>query len=204
MIANCCLPLSLPGNRHFQLGLQKLEAKATTVSRTVMMDKYLPRCAKMVADFVAKRIRGKTVCLVIDEMSKSGMSFVNLLLCTGDDGSLDMKNQVYFWDCTCLPSNNAISLGSFIANTIRDLEALDVTVNFYSSDNCRTMVAALEYAERKCGRELVRVPCASHVMNLIFKDLVNHDCIKNVWANVIAYKLNDRIGKQGKQDSTQS
>ena len=120
-------------------------------------------------------------------MSKSGTSFVNLLLCTGDDGSLDMKNQVYFWDCTRLPSNNAISLGSFIANTIRDLEALDVTVNSYSSDNCRTMVAALEYAERKCGRELVRVPCASHVMNLIFKDLVNHDCIKNVWANVKAH-----------------
>ena len=187
MIVNCYLPLSLPGNHHFQLGLQKLEAKATIVSRTAMVDKYLPRCTKMVADFVVKKIRGKTACLIIDEMSKSGKSFVNLLLCTGDDGSLDMKNQIYFWDSTRLPSNNAISFGSLIAHTIKVLEALEVTVNSYSSDNCRTMVAALEYAERKCGRKLVRVPCASHVMNLIFKDLVNHDCIKNVWANVKAH-----------------
>ena len=59
MIANCCLPLSLPGNRHFQLGLQKLEAKATTVSRTVMMDKYLPRCAKMVADLSLRGYEAK-------------------------------------------------------------------------------------------------------------------------------------------------
>ena len=194
MLVNCYLPLSLPGNRHFQLGLQKLEAKATVVSRTAMMDKYLPRCAKIVVDFVAQKIKCKTVCLIIDEMSKSGTSFVNLLLCTGDDGSMDMKNPVYFWDCTRLPSNNAVSLGSLIANTIKDLEALEMTVNSYSSDNCRTMVAALEYAEKKCGKKLVRVPCTSHVMNLILKDLVNHDCIKNVWASVIAHKLNDQIG----------
>lgn len=194
MIVNCYLPLSLPGNRHFQLGLQKLEAKATVVSRTAMMDKYLPRCAKMVAHFVAKKIHGKTACLIIDEMSKSGKSFVNLLLCTGDDGGMDVKNHIYFWNCTRLSSNNAVSFGSLIANTIKNLEKLEVTVNSYSSDNCRTMVAALEYAERICGRKLVRVPCASHVMNLIFKDLVNHDCIKSVWANVITLILNDRIG----------
>ena len=186
MIVNCYLPLSLPDNRLFRLAWRKAKAEKGIVSKTTMARKYLPVCTRTVKDYVKQQLQNKTACLIIDEMSKSGKTFYNLLLTTVDDSARSGTNsiRVFFWNCKRLQSNDSQSVGRLIANTISSLKKVDITVNSFASDNCPTMIAALKYAEAITGRQLDRIPCASHTVNLFFKDLLNQESIKETWSLV--------------------
>ena len=183
MIVNYYLPFTLPDDQFFKLLWKKSHAKMETASRTTIVSKYLPICTRIVKDYVKQQLKNKTACLIIDEMSKSGKSFYNILLSTVNDscdaGTNSMR--IYFWDCKRLESDDSSSVGLLIANTIHSLEAIDVTVNSYASDNCPAMKRALQYAEAKLNKHLDRVPCASHIANLFFRDLLDQDSIKKTW-----------------------
>lgn len=183
MIVNCYLPFTLPANSYFRLLWKKSQAKMETASRTTIVNKYLPICTRIVKDYVKQQLQNRTACLIIDEMSKSGKSFYNILLSTVDDscGSGTNGIRIYFWDCKRLISNESKSVGLLIANTIRSLEEINATVNSYASDNCPAMIHALQYAEAILNRHLDRVPCASHIVNLFFKDLLDQESIKKTW-----------------------
>ena len=55
-------------------------AKWVQVSRATLTKKYIPQCAGLIRTYVLNQLRGKSPCIVIDEMSKMGRSYYNVHL----------------------------------------------------------------------------------------------------------------------------
>ena len=185
MVGNCCLPLSLHTNVWFQRFMRVSKAKWTQISRATLTKKYLPQCAGTIRAYVLAQLRGKSPCIVIDEMSKMGKSYYNVLL-TSLTKNVEGKNiiEAYFLDCLCLERGNAEAIGTAIGNIVTALKKEDITVTTYASDNCAVMVAAIEKATEVSGVQMQRVACSSHAANNILKSFMMQKPIDKIWVKV--------------------
>lgn len=181
MIVNCYLPLSFASNTHFRRFLNDTQAHITPLSRRTITEQYIPRIRTLVREFILNRLFTRTACLVIDGMTKNNKCFYNLLLSTLTNQTSEESTEVYFWDCQEMESQSAESIGTLIGNTILELEQLGVKVTSFASDNCPAMISAMKVATTVACKPLTRIPCGSHILNLLFKDLMEEEHIARVW-----------------------
>ena len=185
LLANAYLPISFVDNQYFRWFLDRNGTAWTPVSSTTIVGECLPKCAKLARDYVAMRLKGRTACLIIDEMYKNDMAFYNILLCSTDEVNMGQTNvELYFWDSIELTQGDAETIGILIGETINQLKERDITVNSYASDNCATMNATTPIASAVCLKTLRRIPCACHAFNNIFQAIMKKDYFKDVWEKV--------------------
>ena len=70
------------------------------------------------------------------------------------------------------------AIGRLITTTIKEM---NITINAYTSDNCKAMIKAGEHASRVLGRTIRRIPYGSHILNLALLGSVKDPCISGVW-----------------------
>jgi len=136
------------------------------------------------------------VGLIVDEMSKNGVSYFNILL--SSLATIHEKTQVgmYFWDSISMESQTAQSIATTIAGVVKDLGTYEIKANAYVSDNCPSMVKSLDELKKLTGRNMVRIPCACHALNLVFKSVMECDEVSPIWENVNSMRdINDRFLK---------
>lgn len=200
MVGNCYLPLSLHTNVWFQRFMRVSNAKWVQVSRATLTKKYLPQCAGLIRTYVLNQLRGKSPCIVIDEMSKMGRSYYNVLL-TSLTKNVGGKNiiEAYFLDCLCLEKGNAEAIGTAIGNIVIALKKEGIMVSAYASDNCAVMVAAIETATAISGVQMKRVACSSHAVNNILKSFMMQRPIEKIWTKVSSTsKRNKKVNAANK------
>lgn len=195
LVGNCYLPLSLPTNEWFKRYMKAVNAKWTMISRTTLTTKYLPLTANMIRSYVLRQLRGKSPCIVIDEMSKFGRSYYNILLASLERNE-EGKNiiEAYFFDCLRLERGSAEAIGTAIGNIVLTLKKEGITVTTYASDNCAVMVAAIETATAVSGVPMKRVACSSHAVNNVFKSFMMQKQIDKIWVKVLSNKQVSQIG----------
>lgn len=185
MIINGYLPFSIVSNPYFRLFMNATNSRWIPVSPVTIASKYVQECSNTVHDYVVNRLKGRTACLIIDETMKGETSYYNLLLSTAEEDGDKPSVEVLLWDIKELKVNDAESVGVLIGSTILELERNGINVNAYSSDNCSVMDAAARTASIVAMKKVRRVPCASHALNNILKSLLQENCLKSLWEDVI-------------------
>lgn len=139
---------------------------------------------------VVNELTGKEACITVDEMTDSSGSHLNFLLSTNEvDTELGQERGNFYWKSVRITVLDAESIGLKIAEVIRELNDVNIRVNSYSCDNCATMVATQRVVSRDCGKPVVRVPCMSHILNNILKELLRTgDVLPRVWESVGSIK----------------
>ena len=184
-------------NPFFKFFMNTTDAKWSPVSLVTLKGKYVDQLFAIVREYVIDSLRGRTACLVIDEMSKGERSFYNLLLCTVGMNAEKAPVDIYFWKTTQLRCNDAESIGFLIGDTVRELREYGITVNSYSTDNCATMRATTIPASIVSLQTLKRIPYAVHALNNIMKEPV----IGELWNHVVFMSLLSPAGSQSKNNS---
>ena len=198
-VINTYSPLSLVANPFFKFFMSTTDAKWSPVSPATLKGKYIDQLFVIVREYVIDSLRGRTACLVIDEMSKGEKSFYNLLLCTVGMNTEKAPVEIFFWKTTQLRCNDAESIGFLIGDTVRELREYGITVNSYSTDNCATMRATTIPASIVSLQTLKRIPCAAHALNNIMKDMMKEPVIGELWNHVAFMSLVSPVGSQGQQ-----
>ena len=185
MVVNCYLPFSFVDNQYFRQFLRDTRTRMSPMSRRTMTERYIPRIRALVHEFILTRLRDHHACLIVDGMTKNNKCFYNLLLSVIASSPNEESTEVFFWDCKEMESQSAESIGTLIGNTIKELEQERVTVGSYASDNCPAMISAMKVATIVACKPLTRIPCGSHILNLLFKDLMEEEPIARVWNTVL-------------------
>lgn len=185
MVANNYLPLSITTDRSFKKFLDVTNARLNPVSRTCLVNNYLLKGGDWIRKYILDKLKGRTACLIIDEMQKKGKSYYNILVSSlGEDDEGRAQTEIFFWDTARLLCGDADSIATLLARTVLFLKDQDIHVTSYSSDNCAVMKKVLPVVVEKTGIQMKRIPCASHAVNLILKDFMEQNCIDRVWVRV--------------------
>lgn len=189
-IAENNTPLSIVDSDSFQNLLIALSATGKKYHRTHISKTSIPKCYQKTKEFVLSKLKGKSVCLVIDEMTKFNTTYTNTLLCskiiTKDKKEV---NAVFFWDTLVLKDSTASSIGSAVSSIADSLEKEGIIVSSFASDNCNAMKKAEDYVTTLSGRSIPRVSCGSHALNNVFKDIMKMEPLASLWKNVLACDL---------------
>ena len=183
-IAKTGAPMSLLDDDSFDDYLDYHKAQGLRIKRHRLCNISIPLCEKLLREFIIQRLYKKSVCIVVDEMTKYGTSFTNFLLCCPLTKEGEIIPGLFFWDSRVLDNGKAESIGEALADIADELLNNGIEVNSYVSDNCNTMKKSEDYAVTKNGRKLQRKSCCSHVPNNIFKEFLAIEPIKSIWGNV--------------------
>ena len=184
-IAETGLPLTVLNATSFHRLLNDLKAQKTRLRRHRVGSTSIPKCVRRMRQYIMERLRGQTVCLVVDEMASFGIAYYNFIVCCriSKERGRDQPG-VFFWDSRVLKSITAESIGTTIASVADELMEHGIEVDSYVSDNCNSMKKSEVYAVTSNGKQLKRRSCGSHALNNIFKDFLSLSQIKDVWENV--------------------
>lgn len=196
-LINTYSPMSLVSNPYFKLFMNVTDAKWSPISPVTLKGRYIDQLFTVIREYVIHSLRGRTACLVIDEMSKGDKSYYNLLLSSIGTNMEKCPIDIYFWKTTMLRCNDAESIGVLIGNTVNELRDYGITVNSYSTDNCATMKATRVPASIVSLHTLKRIPCAAHALNNIMKDLMKEPIICELWNHVVFLSLVSPVGSKG-------
>lgn len=137
---------------------------------------------------VVNQLYGLEVCLIVDEMTNSIGSYLNFLMaCYSSTGGRDLSPTMgtYFWRTVSIQEYTAIAYAKEIAKVVKELEDEGMKVSSYASDNCSTMIATESLLHSLCGKPVTRIPCASHMLNNVLKELIKTvPEISSVWNQV--------------------
>ena len=137
---------------------------------------------------VVNQLYGLEVCLIVDEMTNSMGSYLNFLMaCYSPTGGRDLSPAMgtYFWRTVSIQEYTAIVYAKEIAKVVKELEDEGMKVSSYVSDNCSTMIATESLLHSLCGKPVTRIPCASHMLNNVLKELIKTvPEISSVWNQV--------------------
>lgn len=167
--------------------LDAYQAKGARFSRKHITDVSLPKCEKKMREYFVNHLRNSSVCLVVDEMTKYGVSYYNFTLCGTISVNHRDKYVVVFWDSKTLDDSTSSSIGKATAETADELLKEGIRVTSFASDNCNAMKKAEDYCICSDGRQLKRVACDSHALNNIFKEMMKLDPIRGIWDTVFSY-----------------
>ena len=173
--------------------LDAYQAKGKRFNRKHITTVSLPKCEKRMREYFISRLRGSSVCLVVDEMAKYSVSYFNFTLCGNilDHGCY--KHFIVFWDSKILDNSTSSSIGKAISETTDELLSYGINVTSFASDNCNAMKKAEEYCVCSDGRKLKRVACGSHALNNIFKEVMEVGDMKDLWDNVYANMVDNTL-----------
>ena len=159
------------------------------VNRKVLVDKVLPRCARRTVDYIVRTLKHKNVTVVVDEFSTKQGVFLNFVLVSMGN---DIKHPIrlFFWKSIRLEEAlNASSVAEYVVTTIHELESKSIHVAAYACDNCAVMKSS-----EKCIQEsfpsIRRAPCASHMLNNAFKDIIKMEGVNELWKIVYNHLIN--------------
>ncbi len=190
LIADNNTPISIVDSDSFQDFLTGVSAGGKRYSRTHITKTSIPKCVKKMKEFMLSKLKGKSVCLVIDEMTKFNTSYTNVLLCSKivlkDNKEI---NAVFFWDTLVLEDGSSASIGRAVSCIADDLEKEGIMVSSFASDNCSAMRKAEEFVVTQSGRKIPRVSCGSHALNNVFKDIMKEKPLDSLWKNVVPGSL---------------
>ena len=137
---------------------------------------------------VVNQLYGLEVCLIVDEMTNSIGSYLNFLMaCYSSTGGRDLSPTMgtFFWRTVSIQEYTAIAYAKEIAKVVKELEDEGMKVSSYASDNCITMIATESLLHSLCGKPVTRIPCASHMLNNVLKELIKTvPEISSVWNQV--------------------
>lgn len=137
---------------------------------------------------VVNQLYGLEVCLIVDEMTNSIGSYLNFLMaCYSSTGGRDLSPTMgtFFWRTVSIQEYTAIVYAKEIAKVVKELEDEGMKVSSYASDNCITMIATESLLHSLCGKPVTRIPCASHMLNNVLKELIKTvPEISSVWNQV--------------------
>ncbi len=185
-IAENNLPISSVDSKSFDRLLSAFKGRGTRYHRNHIATVSIPKCERRMREFIISHLKGSNVCVVIDEMTKFGTTYCNFLLCARVEMSIDPeKNAVFFWDSRILDDSTSLTIGQAIGRIADELEAYGITVASFASDNCNSMKKAEDYALCSSGRKIRRVPCGSHALNNILKELLEMEPLKSIWGRVL-------------------
>ena len=178
--------MSIVNNAAFQNLLNVHKAHGCRYKRSHITSVSLPKYYNRMKEFLVDRLKGKDVCLIVDEMTKYDNSFFNYTISTIVKGNDNRHTSaVFFWDSKVLRDSTAVSIGASIINVAEELQQRDIHVLSFCSDNCNTMKKTVDYTTMSDGRMIIRVGCGSHVLNNIIKDIMETDYLASLWDNVI-------------------
>ena len=151
-----------------------------SVNRKTLVDKVLPRCARRTIEYIIRTLKHKNVTVVVDEFSSKQGAFLNfVLVSTGNDKN--NPSRYFFWKRIHLKEAlNASSVAEYIVMTIHELEAKSIHVAAYASDSCAVMKSS-EKIIQKSFPSIRRAPCASHMLNNTFKDIIELEGVHTLW-----------------------
>ena len=164
-IAKTGAPMSLLDDDSFDDYLDYHKAQGLRIKRHRLCNISIPLCEKLLREFIIQRLYKKSVCIVVDEMTKYGTSFTNFLLCCPLTKEGEIIPGLFFWDSRVLDNGKAESIGEALADIADELLNNGIEVNSY-------------------GRKLQRKSFCSHVLNNIFKEFLAIEPIKSIWGNV--------------------
>ena len=191
-VAENNIPLVAMESTTFSSLLDAYQAKGKRFNRKHITTVSLPKCEKRMREYFISRLRGSSVCLVVDEMAKYSVSYFNFTLCGNilDHGCY--KHFIVFWDSKILDNSTSSSIGKAISETTDELLSYGINVTSFASDNCNAMKKA-EYCVCSDGRKLKRVACGSHALNNIFKEVMEVGDMKDLWDNVYANMVDNTL-----------
>jgi len=184
-IVNTYQSFNMLSNTLFQRFVTRINPECKLLSKTKLTKTYIPLCSQLVKKAVEEELNKKTVCLIVDEMSKNGHSYFNILLSTVMKTGGRAKTCVFFWDSISIQSQTAQNIGRVIVDTIEKLKGKEIRVNAYVSDSCPSMQASKDVVNELENRHIVRIPCACHALNLVFKSIMEMEEILPFWENVV-------------------
>lgn len=187
-IAETGSPLSILNSNGFHRLLNDLKAQKNRFRRHHVVNSSIPKCVNRMKKYLTERLRGQTVCLVVDEMASFGIAYYNFIVCCRVSRGRE-KNQpgIFLWDSRILNSSTAEAIGNEIGKVADELMEYGIVVDSYVSDNCNAMKKSEVFAVTKEGKQLKRQSCGSHALNNIFKDFLSFRQIKQLWDNVFHY-----------------
>ena len=109
LIVNGYLSSSTVSNRYFKRMLCRMPPTWKCMSKSHLTQHYLPLCSRLVKETICLELKGRTACLIVDEMSKNGVSFFNIMLSSLVDCEYTTKIGVFFWDSVSLFSQSSES-----------------------------------------------------------------------------------------------
>ena len=192
-VAENNIPLVAMESTTFSSLLDAYQAKGKRFNRKHITTVSLPKCEKRMREYFISRLRGSSVCLVVDEMAKYSVSYFNFTLCgiILDHGCY--KHFIVFWDSKILDNSTSSSIGKAISETTDELLSYGINVTSFASDNCNAMKKAEVYCVCSDGRKLKRVACGSHALNNIFKEVMEVGDMKDLWDNVYANMVDNTL-----------
>ena len=192
-VAENNIPLVAMESTTFSSLLDAYQAKGKRFNRKHITTVSLPKCEKRMREYFISRLRGSSVCLVVDEMAKYSVSYFNFTLCgiILDHGCY--KHFIVFWDSKILDNSTSSSIGKAISETTDEFLSYGINVTSFASDNCNAMKKAEEYCVCSDGRKLKRVACGSHALNNIFKEVMEVGDMKDLWDNVYANMVDNTL-----------
>lgn len=109
LIVNCYISYSMVSNRYFKRMLSRVSPTWKCMSKNQLTQYYLPMCIRLVKEATRLELKGRTACLIVDEMSKNGVSFFNIMLSCLVDCECTTRIGVFFWDSVSLSSQSSES-----------------------------------------------------------------------------------------------
>lgn len=156
---------------------------ASKIPSAYKLKKYTSKVSSMTRDYVRNQLNGRNICLIIDEGSFFGTPHYNFLICAYIPECVINPKRVYFWDSIANRDGTSEGIAECIKSVIIDLEKYNIHVKTYATDNCNAMRGTEEILKGVMNG-IVRVPCASHILNNILKDLFDEEYIKEIWDKV--------------------
>lgn len=159
-----------------------------SVRRKALVEKVLPRCARRTIDYIVRTLKNKNVTIVVDESSSKQGAFLNfVLVSTGND--INNPLRFFFWKSIHLKEAlNAVSVAEYVITTIHELEAKSIHVVAYASDNCAVMKSSEKIIQKEFP-SIRRAPCASHMLNNTFKDIIELEGVNKMWKIVNSHSI---------------
>ena len=147
------------------------------------LKRYTSKVSSMTRDYVKNQLNGRNVCLIIDEGSFYSIPYYNFLICAYIPECIINPKRIYFWDSIVNNDGTSEGIAECIKSVINDLEQYNIHVKTYATDNCNAMRGTEDILKGVIDG-ISRVPCASHILNNILKDLFNEEYIKGIWDKV--------------------
>ena len=122
--------------------------------------------------------------MTIDEASSKQGSFLNIVLIS-EGSTSDSPLRFFFWGCIQLEEALTTKLVcQYVKDTIMKLKDYDIHVVAYATDNCSVMKKS-EVLLNQLFPYLRRAPCASHMLNNAFKDIIRLESVDAIWSIVL-------------------
>ena len=109
---------------------------------------------------------------------------MNIVLIS-EGSTSDSPLRFFFWDCIQLEEALTAKLVcQHVKDAIMKLKDYDIHVVAYATDNCSVMKKS-EVLLNQLFPYLRRAPCASHMLNNAFKDIIRLDSVDAIWSIVL-------------------